>query len=200
MNNNNENTLRKDDLPNIIALGGAKGSGKDTCAEYFVSNGYVNCKFAAPLKNMLRSLLNDCGYSPKQIEDMIEGNSKDVEIPDLGNKTARQLMQTLGTEWGRDMVSQDIWTNIMLCQLRNHDNAVITDLRFPNEHASLKEFQAICIEIERPTLREQNDGHISENLSKEIPFDDVIINDGSIEDLHMAVSNCVKFHKQQGSN
>lgn len=189
MNNNNDNILRKTNLPNIIGLSGLKGSGKDACAEYFVDKGYVNCKFAAPLKDMLRCLLGNCGYTLEQIEEMIEGQSKNVKIPSMGWKTTRELMQTLGTEWGRDLICPAIWTNFMVANFRQYEKVIITDLRFPNEMEIIKSFGGCTVKIIRPNTV-STDSHCSENLLDGFQCDYEVLNGSTIRTLQRTTLKC----------
>ena len=83
--------------PRLIALTGAKGVGKSTYAEFLAGENGTVLSFATPIKHMLRSLVG---------HEYVFGNRKNEETH-LG-VTGRVLLQTLGTEWGREMIDQDI--------------------------------------------------------------------------------------------
>jgi hypothetical protein len=101
-------------LPDTVLIHGLKESGKSTLAERLMTSfGYVRVKMAGPLKNMLRSLLRDAGVDESLIEDYVEGHLKEVPIPQLSNRSSRQLMQTLGDEW-RKMQADDFWIDIAI--------------------------------------------------------------------------------------
>lgn len=173
----------------IIAFTGLKGSGKDTAAAILVANGFTTIKFADGLKNMLRALLKTAGVSTVDIEKWIEGEWKEKECPVLRGKTPRYAMQTLGTEFGRKMIADDLWTSITLSSINAVDgNVVITDLRFPNEYNLLKSMDAKMYRIERGLVN--SDLHESEKYIATIPVR-VIKNDGTIEDLQNKILDIV---------
>jgi hypothetical protein len=119
----------------IIGLTGLAGSGKSVVADVLVNEfGFTRVKFADPLKNMIRRMLADMGHIEFDIERMIEGDLKEVPIPELG-VTPRHLMITLGTEWGRDLVHADIWVRLWAARAECLPNVVADDVRFDNEVA-----------------------------------------------------------------
>jgi len=62
----------------IVAISGRKFSGKDTAAQALIDEGYVNVKFAAPLKLMLGELLKAQGVPAEEVERYIDGDLKEV--------------------------------------------------------------------------------------------------------------------------
>ena len=81
----------------IIGLTGFKGCGKSTVAEIMRENyGYSRHSFAQPIKDMLEAmgLTKEELYNPKL---------KEIVIPEFG-KSPREIMQLLGTEFGRSMI------------------------------------------------------------------------------------------------
>ena len=116
----------------LIAITGPIASGKSTAANYLCSKySFGLMKFAAPLKRMLISLGLTYGE--------IEGKFKEEPSALLGGKTPRHAMQTLGTEWGRDLIDKDLWINAFRRELEEYKartampRIVIDDARFPNE-------------------------------------------------------------------
>ena len=69
-------------------------------------------------------------------------------------------MQSLGTEWGRMLVSGDVWISALRKQLKPQKNYVIDDVRFDNEARFVRERGAV-IHVERERYIE-GDTHISE--------------------------------------
>ena len=65
------------------------------------------------------------------------------ELPRFVGKSPRELLQTLGTEWGRKLVAEDMWVRIAdqrLDRLEYDDTpAVIADVRFDNEAEWIRE-------------------------------------------------------------
>ena len=165
----------------IIGLTGKKRSGKDTAAQALVARGYTQLSFAGPLKAMIRALLAWADYTPTHIDRMVDGDLK--EHVALEDKTARYLMQSLGTEWGREHVSPGIWVNLCIDKALRCQNAVISDVRFSNEAEAIRKAGGKIVRISRPGC-ELNDSHASEQVDKIEP-DFVIPNDGSIERLQL---------------
>ena len=169
-------------MSKIIAFTGQKGSGKDTAAKLI--DGAVNYKFADPLKNMLRTLLQTQGCPVDQIERYIEGDLKEEPCIWLNGRTMRHAMQTLGTEWGREMIHEDLWTECMDRRLSvtKDKNIVITDLRFQNEADIVGLYWGQVVRIKRGA-NDNTATHASETELNSIKVDLEINNSGSLEDL-----------------
>lgn len=191
-----------------IAVKGRKYAGKDTIGTELVENyGYERVSFAEPLKRMIAVLLEECGYSEDDIVRMIDGDRKEIPVPELGGKTTRYCMQTLGTEW-RDLIHKSLWVDIAKRKIEEHnhndDEVVVTDLRFPHEAKALREmgdaFQ--IIEVIRPGSSTGNgEAHASEVLQDEIVADAIIMNTGTIADLSVSVGEVLDyFFDQDGNN
>jgi hypothetical protein len=173
----------------VIAFTGLKGSGKDTAATILLVEGYTVIKFADGLKNMLRSLLRSAGVPDSEVERWVEGDWKEKECPALRGRSPRYAMQTLGTEWGRNIMADDLWTSITRSAMDSvNGNVVITDLRFPNEYNLLKTMRASMYRIERGLI--STDLHESERYIATMPVE-VIKNDGTIDDLQKKILDIV---------
>lgn len=189
--------------PRVIAFyAPAAQSGKTTSAMYLRETGYMLAKFAAPVKTMVDILLQWAGIPGNgESHQYIDGPKKLEPIAILGGKTSRELQQTLGTEWGREMVSPTIWADLLVFNLKAHMEAneavrfVIDDLRFPEEIKALEDAfgdDLLTIHLSRPEGQvEASNGHKSEGLLGEHPFDVYIVNDGSIEDLYKKLDAAV---------
>lgn len=132
-------------MPKVVALTGLAGSGKSTVADYLVRrHGYVRVKFAGPLKDMCRSI----GLT----EDHIEGSLKELPSPLLAGRTPRFVMQTLGTEWGRDIIGPNFWTGLWCDRasdvLDHGGRVVVDDCRFENEADAVRGYGGLLIRIE----------------------------------------------------
>ena len=116
--------------PFVIGVTGKARSGKDTLSEHLYTRLGFDCNraaFADPLKDMLRAL---------GIDD-IEGYKEEVH-PLLG-VTSRKMMQTLGTEWGREAIGEDTWINLTKEKGKGKKFLVISDVRFENEANFVRE-------------------------------------------------------------
>jgi hypothetical protein len=109
----------------IIGIAGRAGAGKNTVAEMIPGASVVG--FADPLYEGLAAMLG-------VPEDMLRSRrNKEAPLKWLG-KSPRELMQTLGTEWGRGMVAQDLWLRIAKQRIETYGGTIVfSDVRFDNE-------------------------------------------------------------------
>ena len=163
-----------------IAFCGKKGSGKtflaDTIIEYNRHILAQKFSFADPLRDMLSQI----GFN----EEHFNGDLKNIGLSQFGNKSYREIIQTLGTDWGREMIHPDIWINRMNDRLNNIPKDVwliVDDIRFENEYNFLKEKGFSIIKVISTTDDYKEDKHISEQLNVEADyqlyntFDNVVI-------------------------
>lgn len=157
----------------LIAFTGAKKSGKTSSANHLIENyGYIKHYFAKPLKDMLKCLgLN---------EEQVNGTLKEIPCEELCGMTPRKALQLLGTEYGRNLIHNNIWVQAWKNTMPNGD-IVCDDLRFPNEHKMIKLMDGIIIDISRPGFERTNE-HESE--AHVLPYDYQINNNGTLEDLN----------------
>jgi hypothetical protein len=167
---------------NIALYSPAMQSGKSTISNHLIMKyNYTKIILAKTLKSMLEIFLKDLGYAPKNILRMIYGDLKEVIIPEIG-KTPRQLMQTLGTEWARECVGENIWIKIACSNLNNIMNYVTEDVRFLNEANSFREAGFKIIKIIRPSAKITSK-HSSEGSLDNYNFDYTIENNGTLDEL-----------------
>jgi hypothetical protein len=177
--------------PLLIGLHSKKpGSGKSTVASFLREQFDYQIKpFAGPLKRMVRQFLEDAGLSEEQIYYyMAEG--KGMLLPGKWDRptTARYLMQTLGTEWGRELVGGNIWLKLWGSSV-NGTKVVVDDVRFPNEAAEIKARGGQVWLIERDIQGSAAVlSHKSESgLGEDYDFDSVLHNRGTVAELQYAV-------------
>jgi hypothetical protein len=112
---------------------------------------------------------------------------KEQVIPAIG-KSPRQLMQTLGTEWGRQLVRDDLWVVLAGAQLHQRGpGMIVTDLRFENEATWIRRNRGTVIHLERNAAPAVN-AHASETPLIKAPEDMTVYNDLDLESLQHAVS------------
>jgi hypothetical protein len=160
---------------NLIAFTGQAGSGKDTAASVFVENGYVHLKMADGLKEMLRRLLGLQGIDAATVERMIDGDLKEDSHPALGGRSPRYAMQTLGTGWGRDLMSETFWVDAAERRIKRFSRVVISDVRFPNEVGMIRRLGGKVYRVERLYLGSAQD-HVSESHVATLPVHAVLFN------------------------
>lgn len=165
----------------LIGLTGRAGSGKDTAGDYLCQEyGFVRASFAQPLKDMLEAMLEHANVDHIWLH---EPAFKNHDIPGLG-ASARTMMQTLGTEWGRTCIGADLWVQLLDRHLGLsagnpvHDRIVITDVRFPNEAAWVKASGGQLLKLVRDEAQPVR-AHESEQYADTLPADCAIHNSGS---------------------
>jgi energy-coupling factor transporter ATP-binding protein EcfA2 len=164
-------------MNNIIGLTGLKGCGKSTVASILKKIGYAEYSFAQPMKEAL-AVMTGLDY---QVFDSQE--TKEVPLAQFGGVTPRHMMQTLGTEWGRQMIQSDFWLMIAEQRLFNLKKVVVSDIRFENEASLIRKMGGVVIHIERNIVKNETSNHLSE---KGIAFEEVdllIVNDGDLTSL-----------------
>lgn len=176
-------------MADVIGVTGRKYHGKDSVARELISNGYAIVRFAGPLKAMLRAFYREHGVDEIIIERKIEGDLKEHPCPFLRGKTPRYAMQTLGDEWGRQLISDDLWTESLRYRLEPHDKAVVPDCRYPNEADLLKRAGARLwrVEANERVAPTAGSNHASETEVDHLPADVEISNNGTLYELSAAV-------------
>lgn len=190
-------------MPSLIGLTGAAGSGKSVAADALAEEGYVRVRVSTPLKNMLRAYYHSFGISPEEIERKIEGDLKETPCPLLFGKTPRYAMQTIGTEWGRALISERIWADgwkirATVAMQAGHD-VVAEDIRFTDEEAALRELDGTVVQLTGRAKEDVVSGkHRSEDMEGIKP-DVTVKNDGSIEDLKSKIALVSQMTKVQSA-
>ena len=174
----------------LVGLIGKARSGKDTAAYHMhLHHGYQRYAFAEPIKDMISAAF---GY---QIGES-EGADKEQVIKWLG-KSPRQLMQLLGTEWGRELINPNIWLllaeqTLLHHQRRGHTGLVISDVRFDNEAKWIIEQGGSLIEITRGVASSVNE-HVSESgVDIRLPRF-MVANDGTLDELYEAIDEATQL-------
>lgn len=176
-------------LPPYIGLWSpAPGCGKSTVAHYLgdLQPGYVRVGFADPLRRMVTELLSAAGYPWHQAHRFVTWEKEDPLLRIPGQPTARYLLRTLGTEFGRDQVHPELWVELWAQKARTMGRVVADDVRFPNEALRILSMGGEIWAITRPG-RSDDSGHRSEAGLGDVPIARMIVNDGTLSELRQRV-------------
>lgn len=165
-------------MKTLIGITGKAGSGKDTVAGYLCTvYGFTRYGFADPIKQMLGKIGVDC-WSP---------HLKEVPVPWCG-VSPRRMAQTLGTDWGRQLIHPDLWLLIAGQYIDHHQehSVVIPDVRFENEVAWIRAQGGQVWHLHRPTAIPV-ESHVSEMGVVFRQGDGVLVNDGTMSLLYQRI-------------
>ena len=200
----------------IIGICGLIGAGKDTAADYLVNfHEFRRDSFANTLKDAVAAVF---GWD----RELLEGRTKEarewreqvdpwwstrLNMPTL---TPRWVLQNWGTEVCRNAFHNDIWIASLENKLRrSRNNTVISDCRFYNEVAAIKNQGGQVIWIQRgitphwyniaaqanrgdtAALRwlEQQGIHASEYSWAGTQFDHIVENIGTVASLYSQLND-----------
>jgi len=167
----------------LIAFTGKAGSGKSTAIEALKASGFgavYNVKFAGPLYD---------------IQKFIYSRISAVYTPPLDFLKDRKLLQWIGTEWGRDTISETLWVDLFKARYNNlkqkDDTVIITcdDCRFPNEAEMIHSLGGYVVEVSRANSAEHAvaglgiEGHKSEISLNSNHIDYSVSNNGTPEEF-----------------
>ena len=161
-----------------IAFLGQMRSGKDTAAKYLINKyGGNNAKFTDPLYKIQKAVYEIVGQ-PEPEKD-------------------RRLLQLVGTDWGRDTISETIWIDLLINNLKPSENTFVTDLRFINEAKALKDVGFVIVKIirlekDRVTAGATNTSHRSEMEVDAIEYDYIVENISDLNHLHSELDKIVQ--------
>jgi DNA polymerase III delta prime subunit len=180
---------------NLIGFNGKMGVGKSTAIQCLKrelegTNTQVHLvKFAQPLYDIQEFVYNRISSVHKRQEDF----TKD-----------RKLLQWLGTDWGRDTISQTLWIDIwkaevnVLNKLYPNDIIICDDVRFDNEAETIYSLNGSVVKITSHETEKRIDtktgicNHASEAGIWNQYIDYEIENNGSISDFNNKLTRMYK--------
>lgn len=177
----------------LIGLTGKAGSGKDTVGDIlWRSHRMYKVAFAYPLKEALRAM----GFPEPE-----NRGDKEAIISGFGFSW-RELAQTLGTEWGRAR-DPDLWLKLAMqkteniLRVRETNRVVITDVRFENEAAAIRERggQIWHITGREGQMLGVTKAHASEAGVQVAKGDKVIVNSGTLVELADLVDELMESNR-----
>ena len=155
-------------MSNIIAICGAKRSGKDVLAKHLVATrGFKKLSFAEPLKKAVKELFNFNDIQVGIDEENAVGDEKEI-IDERWGISPRKALQFFGTEIMQHAINELIpntnkgfLADILLSRISGNscDSYVISDMRFLHEYNKLKSSvevgkscSLIVVKISRPAV------------------------------------------------
>jgi hypothetical protein len=188
----------------VLALIGEAGCGKTTVCNRLRINrpNSRRLTFAGPIRAMVTALISEAtprSWHTPPADYTRNADLKNAPIPFLNGLNARQLMQTLGTEWGRNTLHPDFWAGITAQKIERTlgstfvglepgPKVLIDDARFPNEIEIIRAFGGAVVRIDRPDNPSRiGRAHESEMYFDKIVPDIVLVNDGDENALRRKV-------------
>lgn len=177
----------------IIGLVGLAQSGKDTTAEILVRRyGFQQISFAGPLKQISYDI-DPLITADKHLAELVDEHGWDyvkVNFPEC-----RRFLQRIGTEGMRKNIHDNFWVNLALEKMRSDPSShyVISDMRFLNEYAQIKDAYGVDFEawrIVRDGLTLMN--HASETEMATIPVNRTLDNNQTLRELERSVVDIAK--------
>lgn len=179
----------------IIGIHGLADTGKDTVANLLCrSHGCAKESFARPIYEAISAITD---LTVAELQD----RSKKEQPLDILDRSPRYLLQTLGTEWGRDLVGFDVWVRLAEKRIRYRDNLyedsgyapaawVMSDVRFEEEAAWVREHGTL-IHLTRDAAAPVI-GHVSELGVEYKPQDILLENNGTLDQLREDVADIAR--------
>ncbi len=207
----NTNPVRMEDKLMVIAVCGARRSGKDTICDRLCSHhGFIKASFATPIKAMVREAF---GFTNEQLEN----HAKD-EVDARYGITPRRALQFLGTEVMQYQLQQllpqmgrEFWSKRLVDKYigpvrggstPSSNKVVISDMRFLHEYDAVREavrerhgvLQVWHVERANNPMMHHDvnvDSHASETEWRAIPKFLHLSNDATIDALYQKVDAAV---------
>ena len=181
----------------IIGLTGNMGVGKDTVADFLVTEyGYKKVGFSDVMYDAV------CALWGITLEDALSWKNEDTivkvhnyERPHFGPTLAcsfdwRQHLQRFGTDMGREVFGPDFWVEQFAERYLfdgNNTDYVVRDVRFNNEAELITDYAGDIWHIVRPGY--EGDEHVSEAGINPSYIRGDIGNDGTVEELHALLTD-----------
>lgn len=187
----------------VIGLGGRLRSGKDAVADHLVAkHGFAKNGMSDPL---LEAALVLDPYVAWDYDHVTPGTltrlSEMVRVAGYveakKNPEVRRFLQVLGTDFGRQMVGENLWVDMAEKTIYKHfregRSVAITGIRYPNEVEMIRQAGGVSVWVERDSQASaDHSAHISENGVGPDDFDITLSNRGTLGDLYSAIDGLVE--------
>jgi hypothetical protein len=172
----------------LVGITGHARHGKDSTADFLVKRfGFRKIALADNMKRACKIIF------PNWSDEYLWGDHKD-DIDPVWGISARHALQELGTGFGQHALGKYdsfakttgrlLWTRSTLSGIGEHENVVISDVRFPHEAEEIRRRGGKIIRVFR-TIYPVDESHESEKAVMQIEPDCTIVNDGTLEELEL---------------
>ncbi len=170
----------------LIGLSGLKGCGKSTVAKRLCEKyAFTEFSFADPLK---RGVMEMFGLDYEQVYVRKENTDPFWDV------MPRKLLQIVGTDLIRNQLPlllpemRQVWIRRMERNLVTHSsqNIVISDVRFEDEAAFVRNKGGVLLRVHRPALI-CTDMHESELLG--FDYDEALLNQGTLDEFYRTIDD-----------
>jgi hypothetical protein len=156
----------------IVGFAGRIGAGKTTAAQELNKYGFTRVRFAGAFKKMMAAL----GLTPEEID----GNLKELPCELLCGSSPRWAMQSIGHQWGRELIGPEIWVNAWKRSVNKMPagaHVVADDVRYANEAGAIHSMGGVVIRIDHILTNNKSAHELHESERLEFDVDDTIVND-----------------------
>ena len=194
----------------LIGVVGLIGSGKGTVSDRLEQkHNFRKDSFAKSLKDAVSSMFN---WDREMLEGKTDESRAWREKPDVfwskrfgKDVTPRWVLQYFGTEVMRQGMHDSIWIDSCMARYDGKPT-VIADTRFENEIKIIREMGGSILLVKRGQdpdwFTDYVEGnvvpknvHLSEYAWAKSEYDNLITNDGTLEELHLKIDNLVISNK-----
>ncbi len=174
----------------LIGVAGKAGAGKDTFVLGLIQAGYIRAAFADALKHVTAMTAGE------PVTNFTDLKLKE-EFSEALQMTRRRALQNVGNMM-RQATHDGIWLQRVVrdWEASGRVATAISDVRYPNEAAAVKDAGGIVVRIERPSLvglTGEAAVHASEVPLADHLVDITIQNDGTVEELYWHASRVARF-------
>lgn len=177
-------------IPRLIGLSGYAQSGKDTVGRIITEHyGHEPVSFSDKLREFLyaqRVIYLPDGRLLNDVVDEIGWEEARLVYPVI-----RELQQYTGTDAGRNLIYDRIWVDASMRSMLPGQPYVFTSVRFPNEAEVITEAGGVLLRVVRPGVGPVN-AHMSDTQLDGWRFDGIVVNSGTILDLHTEVTKTLE--------
>ena len=180
-------------MQSLILICGNTGVGKTTAAKIITEkyNKYKEFALGNKVKELTFKLLKIFNVPISSIDDLYDTEKK---------KQYRYYLQNIATEAIRETLGRDIWCNALYNIIKEEEYVIVSDVRFMNEiEYFMNNFDKVyIIKIVKNDIEIMQ--HSSETEIAKLPYNVLIDNNGTIEQLETKIINAVNAIEYYNDN